>query len=72
MVCKEGVTEKNKYLRADSAKLLLEEPLSLEKLPHHGLPTGQVPILGGRYRESVRKARHQGRIDLVRFPFPHT
>lgn len=46
MVCKEGVMEKNKYLRADSAKLLLKEPLSLEKLPHHGLPAGQVPILG--------------------------
>lgn len=44
-VGKEGVMGKNKYLRADLAKLLLEEPLSLEELPHHGLPAGQVPIL---------------------------
>lgn len=51
----EGVMEKNKYLRADPAKLLLEEPLALEKLPHHGLPAGQVPILG----KAMRKAGHR-------------
>lgn len=45
-VGREGVMEKNKYLRAEPAKVLLEEPLSLEELPHHGLPAGQVPILG--------------------------
>lgn len=33
------------YLGAHLPKLLQKEVLALQKLPHHGLSTGQVPIL---------------------------
>lgn len=59
--------QKSRYLRADPAKLLLEEPLALEELPHHGLPAGQVPVLGA---EHIRyRARHRGEGSWVQ---PHT
>lgn len=36
------------YLRAHFPKLLQEEVLALQELPHHGLSTGNVPILAVR------------------------
>lgn len=64
MVMQGGVL--GQYLGAGAAKLLLEEALPLQELPHHGLPAGQVPVLG---EEEKQRERRGG---LVSSPFPPT
>lgn len=44
------------YLRAHLPKVLQEEVLALQKLPHHGLSTGKVPILAGRKKRQLESA----------------
>ena len=46
------------YLGAHLPKLLQEEALSLQELPHHGLSTGKVPILAVREQGGSR-GQHQ-------------